>query len=534
MSNTFEQFYMLFSQKKILFWALVLWSFSLFSQTKNIDSLYNKILLKPDSAEKIDKLLKLNRTAHYNRSDILEKALEIATDIYNIEGLAKVYDQKGYIARRNNHFIKSIEYHKRALGFLEKTKDTTLKTRCLNNLGVSCRKANLEKEAYKYYIMALVLAKAQHDKREEARILNGIGNVFVNTEEYEKALFYFEKALSIEKKLNRLRGQEYNIANIGEVYIYQKVYDSAEVYLKKSLELAQTLYKSGNTGIEHNLLGLLYKNKGEYIKSIFHYREAIPMLKNRNIKRYIANSYINMGLSELFLGKSKQAFIDINKGLKIAKEIGSKENISLGYNALVTYYSKTKKYKDALDAHILAKKFHDSIVNIATKNSIISAQIIYETKEKDEKIKQLAYEKELEKETSRRNFLRMIGIGVFSILLISFTYLFFNLKRRNQDLELEQKNSEIQKYLSKINSLENKSLVDKGKLETDIDEKLKDLELTKRERDVLKFVMEGHSNEEISQKMFISKNTVKSHVKNIYNKLDVKNRIQAVKKISEA
>jgi len=529
-----NNFYMLFLQKKILFWILVLWSFSLFAQTQNIDTLFNKILLKPNSAEKIDALIKLNTKAHYSRSDILEKAFEIATEIYDVEGLAKAYDQKGYIARRNNHFIKSIEYHKRALGFLEKTKDTTLKTRCLNNLGVSCRKANMEKEAYKYYISALVLAKAQRDDRAQARILNGIGNVFINTEEYDKALFYFEKALSIEEKENSLRGQEYNIANIGEIYLYKKEYDSSEVYLKKSLALAQSLYKLDNTGVEHNLLGLLYKDKGEYIKSIFHYREAIPMLEKRNIKRYIANSYINMGLSELFLSKHKQAFLDINKGLKIAREIGSKENISLGYNALVTYYAKTKNFKNALDAHVLAKKFHDSIVNITTRNSIISSQIIYETKEKDEKIKQLAYEKYLEKKTSRKNFLRMIGIGIFSVLMVSFLYLFFNLKRKNQDLELEQKNSEIQKYLLKINSLENKVLADEGKPETDLDEKLKDLELTKRERDVLKLVMEGHSNEEISQKMFISKNTVKSHVKNIYNKLDVKNRIQAVKKIHDA
>ncbi|WP_457611407.1 helix-turn-helix transcriptional regulator [Lutibacter sp.] len=42
---------------------------------------------------------------------------------------------------------------------------------------------------------------------------------------------------------------------------------------------------------------------------------------------------------------------------------------------------------------------------------------------------------------------------------------------------------------------------------------------------------EGLSNDEISEKMFVSNNTIKTHIKNIYAKLDVKNRIQAIKKI---
>jgi len=495
-----------------------------------IDSLHTEIQKKEDSPQKVKDLLYLNVKSGYTRPDLLEEALEIASKIYYIDGIAAAYDMKGYVERRHNNFLKSVEYHKRALGFLEKSQDTLLKLKCLNNLGVSLRKLNDEKEAYKYYMMALSLAKASKNNKQIARILNGIGNVFVNTEEYDKALYYFKKSLEYELKSKNLKGQEYNYANIGEVFIYKKMFDSAEYYLTKSLDLAKHLYTPDKVGIEYNLIALLNKEKGDYINAILYYDKALPMLKSKNIKRYCANSYINRGLSKLAFNRFKDAWDDINQGLKIAKEIKSKENISLGYDALVEYYAKKKNYKKALDAHILAKKFHDSIVNITAKNSIISTQIIYETKEKDEEIKRLAYEKEQEREASKRFFYIMIGIGIFSAIALIFLYMFFSLRRKNKDLELEQKNSQIQSYMLKIKELE-QEMKKEGKDEINIESKLKELDLTKREIDVLKLIVQGYSNDEIADKMYISKNTVKSHIKNIYLKLDVKNRIQVMRKI---
>ena len=497
----------------------------------NIDSLYQQVQKLPDTPEKVNRLLALNKQSHYTRPDIVEKALEIASLIYDINGIGKAYDAKGYMERRKNHFLKSVEYHKRALGFLENSTDTLLKVKCLNNLGVSLRKLNDEKGAYKYYMTALDLAKASKNEKQIARILNGIGNVFVNTEEYEKALYYFKKSLAYELKNKNPKGQEYNYANIGEIFILKKKFDSAEYYLNKSVDLASVIYSDKKIGIEYNLLALLYKNKKDYLKAIYYYDKALPMLKSRNIKRYCANSYINRGLSKLAINQTKPAYEDIQKGLKIAKEIKSKENISLGYDALVSYYSKINNYKKALDAHILAKKFHDSIVNITTKNSIISTQIIYETKEKDNQIKQLAYEKELEKKNSKRNFIIMLGVGIAGLIAFVFLYMFFNLRRKNIDLELEQKNSEIQSYLMKIKELEQQMNKDAKIPAVPPDSKLKEFNLTKREIDVLKLIAKGYSNDEIAEEIFISKNTVKSHIKNIYLKLDVKNRIQVVRKL---
>jgi LuxR family maltose regulon positive regulatory protein len=54
--------------------------------------------------------------------------------------------------------------------------------------------------------------------------------------------------------------------------------------------------------------------------------------------------------------------------------------------------------------------------------------------------------------------------------------------------------------------------------------------LSERELEVLRLVAEGLSNREIAQQLFISLRTVKWHTSNIYGKLGVKNRTQAVAK----
>jgi DNA-binding NarL/FixJ family response regulator len=51
--------------------------------------------------------------------------------------------------------------------------------------------------------------------------------------------------------------------------------------------------------------------------------------------------------------------------------------------------------------------------------------------------------------------------------------------------------------------------------------------LSGRELEVLKLMVEGKSNPEIAQKLYLSPNTVKTHVRGIMNKLSVDDRVQA-------
>ncbi len=59
----------------------------------------------------------------------------------------------------------------------------------------------------------------------------------------------------------------------------------------------------------------------------------------------------------------------------------------------------------------------------------------------------------------------------------------------------------------------------------------KDYELSDREVDVLKALTEGHSYKAIADKLFVSVHTVRFHLHNIYEKLHVSSRAEAVAKV---
>ncbi len=56
------------------------------------------------------------------------------------------------------------------------------------------------------------------------------------------------------------------------------------------------------------------------------------------------------------------------------------------------------------------------------------------------------------------------------------------------------------------------------------------LGISKREREVLQLMSDGLSNNEIAEKLFVSLNTIKTHSSNLFEKLDVKRRTQAIEK----
>ena len=73
-----------------------------------------------------------------------------------------------------------------------------------------------------------------------------------------------------------------------------------------------------------------------------------------------------------------------------------------------------------------------------------------------------------------------------------------------------------------------RAAIEKKKSRQKIQQKL---ELSVRESATLKLIAENLSNREIAEKLFISLNTVKTHLKNIFLKLEVDSRYGAVAKV---
>ncbi len=85
---------------------------------------------------------------------------------------------------------------------------------------------------------------------------------------------------------------------------------------------------------------------------------------------------------------------------------------------------------------------------------------------------------------------------------------------RNPILTLEVQRR-LKRFITKKRNIQPISLEDDGGL-------------TKRELDVMKLLMQGHSNKEIARRLVISERTVQTHLSNIFAKMGVASRTEAV------
>ncbi len=126
-------------------------------------------------------------------------------------------------------------------------------------------------------------------------------------------------------------------------------------------------------------------------------------------------------------------------------------------------------------------------------------------------------------------------VFIFATLIIALLVLFqlskFSIMSGNSSLEFIIAAIAIVFFFIGIYINKKRALSqEKPKISTIDPEQIEKIGLSKREYEVLCKLALGHSNKEIASLLFVSESTIKTHVSNIYLKLDVKRRTQAIQK----
>ncbi|MDM1398122.1 helix-turn-helix transcriptional regulator [Myroides odoratimimus] len=130
------------------------------------------------------------------------------------------------------------------------------------------------------------------------------------------------------------------------------------------------------------------------------------------------------------------------------------------------------------------------------------------------------------------NVFRFISAAEIITITFAIIYKVRDLQNQNNEYRLEienylqildQKNSEL---------LNSENVEHKIRHTSTLDSLREKYNLTSREIEVLECLWQGLSNNQISEKLFISLSTTKYHVSNLYTKLEIKSRthIQQLKK----
>lgn len=202
------------------------------------------------------------------------------------------------------------------------------------------------------------------------------------------------------------------------------------------------------------------------------------------------------------MGLIKERDNSFKIGLSIAKKYKKVKYELYLYQVMRNIFQENEEYKNAF----FTQKKYDSLFryyNVVDANSKLE---LAEKKLEDQNRKLI--------EQNKKYFDYILYGVVASLVLLLFFAIRLYQSNKSKRILVEKENTRIYAEIEQLSI----SLDQKGK--SNIDFSI----LTDRQREIIDYIREGLTNKEIACKMFISENTVKYHLKVIYDILKVENR----------
>jgi ATP/maltotriose-dependent transcriptional regulator MalT len=484
------------------------------------------------SSVQLEEIIKLaNQKKNPNEAyDILKNGLTLI-DQASDSLRERFYFDIGVASGKLYKFDSSKIFLREALEYSRRIGDTLIIIGSMNALGNVARGESSNEEAQRYFEEALELT-VNSSKREilqwKSKLLGNLAGIFFDLQQTEAALEYSFDAYRNAFTLNDSAEMSQNLIRMGYCLSVLGKMDSALHANRMATVILENRGDSLSLIYQYFNIGSIYKQSGKLEKA----REAFIKCRAMALKfgelETMAGAINAVAQIEYSLKDYDKAFKKALEGLEIARE-----------NALLTHMRRGFEllYKIELERNNLAKaivylnQFHevkDSVQNSETLKSISEFKVKYETAEKEKEIERLNFENQLAQAENSRKFILMVALSVVLLVVIVASVILYRNQKQKHRLEQQALSGEISELRIQIREL-------LGKYEGEIDIEYETLNdqlvnpLSNREFDIFRLIFTQKTNREISEELHVSINTVKTHLKNIYTKLGVSNRNDALK-----
>ncbi len=375
----------------------------------------------------------------------------------------------------------------RAIDIADNYKDTLTLIDAYNNIGINFMYQEEDEKAIEYYKRVESLSRAFGDSLRLGHALNNIGIIHGYADEFVQELDYYQRAAIIFHNIGELEG------------------------------LGNTYLNSGTT----------YSSMKQFQRADENFTKALGIFRQLDFSSGIQNVILSMAENELAKGNFQKAEQIALDALGIAQENQLTQDIIYTYTLLEEISLASFNFKKAHDFLLKGTTLKDKVFTLEKNKQINELETRYETARIEAEIEQLALENELKdvrlSKARFTQFATAIGGGMVIVLLV----VFFTLRYKKQKAEQEAQELQLEALKERFIELHTSPADIAVNLDlSDLNGKLHN-PLTEREFDTLRLTLEGKSNPEISDQLFISVNTVKYHLKNTYSKLGVNNRKEA-------
>lgn len=435
--------------------------------------------------------------------------------------------------------------------------------------------------AMEHSMNALDIARRTGDRKLQAKAYRQVGWSYYADLSISQANIYLDSALSLVQGTGNY-GELEEIYNVKAVICmdYRK-YECSNEYFRLSYEMCLRSGDKKRLSRTLNNWGVSIFESGDPESALEKHKESLELNRYFQDDYYKSRSYQNIAQTLYSLDRKEEALENVLRAIAIRKVIkmhsGTAESLLLLADILNSLKMEDgpegKKLmdklglKDPLDlidsvfvlpdisynsgVVLLARKYRaDILFKRADYEAAYRAQQSYQSYKdslilSEENLKGFAslktgYEKQLiekelsirELELSRSKTHRAILIaGIFILIGFVISYYFSTKNKRKLEsammqLEIEESKRTIEDLKFKITNLFDEDKLDINNLQLHQLNKVLTNPLTEKEFEILICVYRGMTNPDISSEMFISENTVKYHIKNIFSKLDINKRRQ--------
>lgn len=479
----------------------------LHAQRREIDS-FTMLLRNHPTADsvKVSLLSELAFRYHLVHPDstkyLAMEAYKLAIKLNYEKGKADAMKHLAIGSYLNGDLDSAVYYNKQSLMIYEKIGEKKGKSAVLNNIAMVLHDQGFYESALTYYRQSLKLRIENKDNNGIAGGYNNIGNVYSDMGNYSDALHNLFKSLQIREKMNDTLNIAQSLSNIARIYLLLGKYDQTLLYAERSYKLFEQMGSIDGLALSSSIIGGVYHerkdhrralecfnkakryyeemqnypgllvalvNAGEELTALNRlseskalYTQALVLATEGQDQEGIVIGHIGLGLISLKEGKIKESIVSLNKGLQIAKKIGSKLRISEASKHLALAYERDRDFENSNKALHTYVAYKDSLFIEESAKKAEELEFNFMLDKKQKEIALLEKDRSLKAKENEKQ--RLISLSLVTVLALVLLGLFFLVRnnekeKRSKKLILEQKNEIEQqaRSLEELNALKDKT-----------------------------------------------------------------------------
>lgn len=354
--------------------------------------------------------------------------------------------QQGKKERDASRYDEALRLHIRGLDMARAVGDSSKWIQALNNIATDYRRMGMLDVAQSYHYQALTLCDESSDttyqmRKNRVKALNGLGNIYLSIYSYDDADSVFRQALEGEHQLGSATGQAINYANLGSIYSARGDDEKALDYYRQSMFYNKKDSNLLGMALCHLYFGNIYERRQQYDLALREYEQSDRMMTDLKDLWHALEPRLALASVYYHTHEDAKALALLDRADATARQINSWEHIVEVHHLYFQLMQRQGRYHEALDHHLIATAYQDSILDNEKLDRIHNIGINIERTRQQEMVDMAQNELQTEKRI-RQQSAWLFGLTVILLLAVISALLYVQ-RMRHHSMEMMREASRL-------------------------------------------------------------------------------------------